>query len=403
MRMRLWVVPLVGAMVIAVTGCVPCGLQAGTLRRGLAAPPAATLRAPGPEVQGELPSISEQEQLLVSLYRRANPAVVSVQVAKRSEGTFRFEPQEGGPPDEFVHGQGSGFVIDSEGHVVTNHHVVEGAEEVLVTYSDGDQARAQVIGTDPDSDLAVVKVDHLPSGVIPLELCDTDEIEVGQAAIAIGNPFGLQGSLTTGIISAVGRTLPLGRDSTSVGGRFSIPRMIQTDAAINPGNSGGPLLNSGGRVIGINTAINAQNGVNSGVGFAVPVSLIRRVVPQLIQEGRYVYPWLGVSGRDVDPDTADAMKLPERRGALVVEVIKSSPAERAGMRGTSRQVTVHDSQLDIGGDVITAVDGSPVRQFDDLLVYLIEEASVGQTIRLTIIRDGQAQEVPVTLTERPLN
>ncbi len=400
-RPGIWLV-VVGVLAVALAGCAPCSLTAAAARKGLSASaPAAELPAAAPEARGSLPYIAEQEQLLVDLYKRAHLAVVNVQVTKRSQGTFRFDPQQGEPPDEFVHGQGSGFVFDREGHIATNYHVVEGAEEVLVVYADGDQARGEVIGADPDSDLAVIRVDHLPAGITPLELSESDEVQVGQFAIAIGNPFGLQGTLTTGIVSAVGRTLPLGRQSSSIGGRFSIPRMIQTDAAINPGNSGGPLLDSRGRVIGINTAINAQNGVNSGVGFAVPVSLIRRVLPQLIKEGRYTYPWLGISGRDVNPDIADAMKLPSRRGALVVEVIKSSPAERAGLRPSNRRVTAHDSELLIGGDVITAVDDQPVRQFDDLLVYLIENASVGQTIRLTIIRDGRPQVVPVTLAERP--
>jgi 2-alkenal reductase len=328
--------------------------------------------------------------------------VVNIRVARRSEGDFRFQPEQGSPPDELVRGQGSGFVIDSEGHIVTNHHVVEGAEEVLVIFSDGDQAQARVVGSDPDSDLAVIKVGHLPSpDIVPLELGDSDQVKAGQIAIAIGNPFGLQGTLTTGIVSAIGRTLPLGRQSAAVGGRFSIPRMLQTDAAINPGNSGGPLLDSRGRVIGVNTAINAREGVSSGVGFAVPVNLIRRIVPQLIREGRYAYPWLGISGRDVNSDIVEAMKLPERRGALIVEVIKGSPAERAGLRGSDRAVTVHDGVLDIGGDVVTAVDGVPVRQFDDLLVYLIEKTSVGQRISLTILRDGRSQSVEVQLVERP--
>nr|HPL27587.1 trypsin-like peptidase domain-containing protein [Anaerolineae bacterium] len=285
MRTRLGVLLIGGVLAVLLAGCVPCGLPFGAVRSGLAAPPAASEPKAVPEVHGSLPSLPEQEQLLVSLYRRANPAVVNLRVTKRSEGGYRFQPQEGEPPDQYVHGQGSGFVIDSEGHIVTNHHVAEGAEEVLIVYADGDQARGEVVGSDPDSDLAVVKADHVPAGVIPLQLSEYDEAQVGQVAIAIGNPFGLQGTLTTGIVSAVGRTLPLGRESSAVKGRFSIPRMIQTDAAINPGNSGGPLLDSQGRVIGVNTAINAQNGVNSGVGFAVPVNLIRRVVPQLIKEG----------------------------------------------------------------------------------------------------------------------
>ena len=401
MKSRLCKFVILILLAALLVGCAPCGLPLGLgQRQGQAvSPPVEPTAAPAAPGSGSL--ALDQEQVLVNVYKQVSPAVVNVRVTKRSEGVFRFQPQQGEPPDEYVRGQGSGFVIDRQGHVVTNNHVVEGAEEVLVVYSDGDQARATVVGTDPDSDLAVIKVDHLPAGVTPLTLGDSDQVQVGQMAIAIGNPFGLQGTLTTGIVSAVGRTLPLGSSSATVQGRFSIPRMIQTDAAINPGNSGGPLLDSRGRVIGINTAINANEGVNSGVGFAVPVNLIRRVVPQLIKEGRYSYPWLGISGRDVNPDIADAMRLSERRGALVVEVIKGSPAERAGLRGSSRTVTVRGTEIAVGGDVITAVDGTPVRQFDDILVYLIEKTTVGQTVRLSILRDGRSETVEVRLAERP--
>ncbi|MCL6429815.1 MAG: trypsin-like peptidase domain-containing protein [Anaerolineae bacterium] len=397
MRSRLRALVAAGVLLLGLSACVPCGAPGGTARRSPEVTPSATAQVAPPGYAG---SLREQEQLLVELYRRAGPAVVNLRVTKHADAGFRFQPEEGEPPEELVRGQGSGFVIDREGHIVTNYHVVEGAEEVLVIFSDGDQARATVVGTDPDSDLAVIKADHLPE-LEPLELAESDEVHVGQLAIAIGNPFGLQGSLTTGIVSAVGRTLPLGRESTTVGGRFSIPRMIQTDAAINPGNSGGPLLDSSGRVIGVNTAINAREGVSSGVGFAVPVCLIRRIVPQLIKEGRYSYPWLGVTGRDVNPDIAEAMGLPERRGALIVDIIKGSPADRAGLRGTNRTVTVHDTQLDIGGDVIIAINDTPVRQFDDVLVYLIERASVGQRLKLTVLRNGTLQTVEVQLGERP--
>lgn len=398
MKRRWWSLAMAMLLVSVLTACTPGNLLPGLARHAPTASPTLPVSEP-PARSGSAAVSADQEQLLISLYQRANPAVVNIRVTKRSEDVLRFESED--TPDEYVHGQGSGFVFDGQGHIVTNYHVVEGAEEVLVVYSDGDQARAAVVGYDADSDLAVIKADRLPSDVRPLELAETDQIHVGQMAVAIGNPFGLQGTLTTGIVSAVGRTLPLGRQSSSVGGRFSIPRMVQTDAAINPGNSGGPLLDSQGRVIGINTAINAREGVNSGVGFAVPVNLIRRIVPVLIEKGHYAYPWLGIAGRDVNPDIADAMKLPERRGALVVEVIKASPAERAGLRGASRTVTVRDSELAIGGDIITAIDGKPVRQFDDLLIYLIEHTSVGQKIRLTVLRDSRQQNIEVTLVERP--
>lgn len=407
--MRTRAVPLVAAILLALVACTPGGqpLEAGWRPESetTASAPTASPQPPGlPVAPGALGQAADQEQQLIDLYKRVSPAVVNIRVTKRSEGSRRFQPEQGTPPGDYVRGQGSGFVIDREGHIVTNHHVVEGAEEVLVAFGDGDQARAKLIGSDADSDLAVIKVDRLPSEeIVPVELGDSDQVQVGQAAVAIGNPFGLQGTLTTGIISAVGRTLPLGRESTTVGGRFSIPRMLQTDAAINPGNSGGPLLDSRGRVIGINTAINAREGVNSGVGFAVPVNLIRRIVPELIRQGRYSYPWLGISGRDVNPDIVDAMGLPERRGALIVEVIKGSPAERAGLQGSDRSVTVSEARLEIGGDIVTAIDGHPVHRFDDLLVYLIEKTSVGQRVELTVWRRGGEETVEVALLERPLD
>lgn len=405
MKTRLWAPVVAGVLALALTACVPCSSPLTTARQAPTATAPAVQPTGVPGAGSTAPRTVDQEQLLIDLYKRAAPAVVNIRVTKRAEGGLRFQPEQGEPPDDYVRGQGSGFVYDRQGHIVTNYHVVEGADEALVLFSDGDQARATIVGTDPDGDLAVIKADHLPAGdLVPLELGDSDQVQVGQMAIAIGNPFGLQGTLTTGIVSAVGRTLALGRASSAVPGqRFSIPRMVQTDAAINPGNSGGPLLNSRGQVIGINTAINARDGANSGVGFAVPANLIRRVVPQLIKEGHYSYPWLGVTGRDVNPDIAEAMKLPERRGALVVDVVKASPAERAGLRGKSRTVTVRDSELEIGGDVVIGIDGSPVRQFDDILVYLIEKTSVGQRVRLTILREGRQDTVEVVLAERPSN
>jgi S1-C subfamily serine protease len=403
MHARTWALAVSGLLLVAQVGCAPCGLPVASLARRVPTTlPAGPEPTVAPVIPGQGSVGADQEQLLVSLYKRANPAVVNVRVTKRSESALRFEPQEGQtPPNDYVIGQGSGFVVDDQGHIVTNHHVVEGAQEVLVIYSNGEQSRASVVGLDPDGDIAVIKVENKPEGIIPLELGNSDQVQVGQMALAIGNPFGLAGTLTTGIVSAVGRTLPLGRLSTSVGGRFSIPRMIQTDAAINPGNSGGPLLDSHGRVIGINTAINAVEGVNSGVGFAVPVSLVERVVPELIKQGHYDYPWLGISGRDVSPDVVEGMKLPIHRGALVVDVIKGSPAEQTGLRASTSSVTVRDTEVQVGGDIITAIDSVPVNQFDDVLVYLIEKTSVGQTVQLTFWRDGQTQTVPLKLVQRP--
>jgi 2-alkenal reductase len=301
-------------------------------------------------------------------------------------------------PQEYQEGTGSGFVIDQDGHIVTNNHVVADAEEVQVTFDDGTSVRARVIGTDPDSDLAVLKVDVPASALYPVVMGDSDRLEIGQRAIAIGNPYGLRGTLTTGIISALGRSLPLGRESEVLGRRFTIPELIQTDAAINPGNSGGPLLDSQGQVIGVNMAYDPSA---SGIGFAVPVNTVKRVVPKLITDGHYAYPWLGISGTDLSLDLVEAMNLPVQRGAIVSSVTPDSPADKAGLRGSSETVEKSGLELQVGGDVIIAIDGKPVQQFEDIRVYILRNTEVGQEVTLTIIRDGRERSVKVKLGERP--
>jgi len=346
-----------------------------------------------------------EEQLLINIYKRVNAAVVNIRVVKRVENTGSSLPEIPGVPntprdqEEFYQqGVGSGFVIDKEGHIVTNNHVVESADEVQVTFHDGTIVRAETIGTDPDSDLAVIKVDLPVEMLYPVELGDSDSLEVGQRAIAVGNPFGLRGTLTTGIISALGRSLPLGRASVVIGARFTIPELIQTDAAINPGNSGGPLLDSQGRVIGVNMAYNANV---AGIGFAVPVNTVKRVVPRLIKDGHYAYPWLGISGTDLSLDIVEAMKLPVKRGAIVLEVTPDSPAAHAGLRGSDETVKEKGRELKVGGDVIIAIDGQKVERFEDLLVYILRYTEVGQEVKLTIIRDGHERSVKMKLSERP--
>ncbi len=356
------------------------------------------------------PSIIEEanaeERVLIDIYKRVNPAVVNIRVVKKVRG-FRFEFEFPGfpkaPEEFFQEGEGSGFVYDKEGHIVTNNHVVEGAEEVKVTFADGTMVDAEVVGTDPDSDLAVIRVDIPPEKLHTVELGDSDRLEVGQRVVAIGNPFGLEGSMTTGIISALGRTMPLGRISTVVGGRFSIPNLIQTDAAINPGNSGGPLLDLHGRVIGVNTAIRSFTGSFAGVGFAVPVNLVKKVVPVLIEKGHYAYPWLGISGFDLRPEIVKAMDLPVERGALIIEVVKGSPADKVGLRGGDKRwtVKVEGEEVPLGGDVIVAVDGVRVRGMADLISYQVMKKEVGQEMELTLIREGKEIQVRVKLGERP--
>jgi 2-alkenal reductase len=352
--------------------------------------------APAPTIEPQLSSaLEEEQQLLVELYRRANPAVVSIEVAGQQPADNSAPP----PDQDVPFAQGSGFLIDDQGHIVTNNHVVEDASGYQVRFADGSVLEAQLIGRDPGSDLAVIKVDQLPQGAAPLPLADSRTVEVGQTAIAIGNPFGLQNTLTVGVISGLGRSLDGPRSSQ--GGRFSIPNVIQTDAAINPGNSGGPLLNSHGEVIGVNTAIRSESGRFEGIGYAVPSNAVNRVVPALIRDGSYAHPWLGVAMRSVDPLLARHFGLATTQGVLITDVTGGSPAERAGLRGGQRTGDYGGAPLPYDGDIITAIDQQQVRSSDDLLSYLELETSVGDSVALTVLRGGQQQQLSVTLEARP--
>ncbi len=362
--------------------------------------PGVPMPTPTPIPQAILENADAEEKIIAAVYERVAPSVVHIRVMQHVSGLVPPELQIPGfqlPPDEFYRrGEGSGFVWDNRGHIVTNYHVIENAEKVEVTFFDGVAVPATIVGSDPDSDLAVLQVDRPAESLRPVELGDSDTVFIGQRAIAIGNPFGQEWTLTVGVISALGRTLPSGTS------QFSIPEMIQTDAAINPGNSGGPLLDSAGRVIGVNTMIISNFQVSSGVGFAIPVNIVRQVVPVLIEKGHYAYAWLGISGRDLDRATAEAMGLPpEQRGALVIEVTQNSPAAKAGLRGSSKTVKLDGADVKIGGDVIVAIDDQPVRSMDDLIVYLVKKAHPGQKVTLTILRDGQERHIEVTLGERP--
>jgi S1-C subfamily serine protease len=273
--------------------------------------------------------------------------------------------------------------------------VAEAAAELLVTLADEHTVPAEVVGTDPGSDLAVLKIGVPAEDLTVVELGESATLRVGQRAIAIGNPFGLERTVTTGVISSLGRTLS--RDDSD----FQIAEVIQTDAAINPGNSGGPLLDSQGKVIGINTAIASTNGVNSGVGFAVPVDILKRVAPELIASGRYRHPWIGVTGRTISPEMVEAADLPVETGVLIFEVEPGSPAEKAGIRGGSQQVQVSGVPMLIGGDIVVAIDGVAVKRFDDVVNYLASRGSVGDRVALTVVHDGREIEVAVMLEERP--
>jgi 2-alkenal reductase len=276
---------------------------------------------------------------------------------------------------------------------VTNNHVVENAEQILVRFADDTTIEAELIGTDPDSDLAVIRVDAPLDLLWPARLGDSSELRVGQRAIAVGNPYGFEQTMTTGIISALGRVVP--RD-----GGFSLPQLIQTDAAINPGSSGGPLLDSRGQVVGVNTLIYSTSGSNAGIGFAVPVNAVKRVVPALIAEGRYADPWLGISGLSLSPMIAEALELSVDRGILLRNVVSDGPAAKAGLRGSDRTIESENGTLPTGGDIIISLDGQMIRDMDDLINNL-SERMVGRAVTLGIIRAGEEQVVEVLLEERP--
>jgi len=333
--------------------------------------------------------IDAEDALLINLYQRVNPAIVYIEVLMEHEGTI------------MPFATGSGFVIDTEGHIITNNHVVEEADDVRVTFSEGSVVDAQIVGQDQYSDLAVIKVNVPPERLVPLELGDSSTLQVGQRVVAIGNPFGLEGTMTIGIVSALGRTLPTRMIES--GGSFSNPEIVQTDASINPGNSGGPLLDMHGQVIGINTAIRSETGVNSGIGFAVPVNTIKRIVPSLIEKGSYEYPYLGITAdnRFTVAELAGPLGLPVAHGVLISEVTPGTAAARAGLRGGDREVEVMGITIEAGGDIIVAIDGYELRDFDDLIAYLVRETEVDQRVILTIVRDGEEQEISVTLGKRP--
>ena len=345
---------------------------------------------PLPAAAGSGPTT--EEALLENLYLRVNPAVVNITVSN-------------GASDQTAEvGTGSGFVVDKQGHIVTNNHVVASATELQVKFSDGRVADATLVGADGYSDLAVIKVDVPESWLVPVELGDSEAIKVGQRVVAIGNPFGLQGSMTVGIVSALGRTLPADQQATETG-FFQNPQIIQTDAAINPGNSGGPLLDIRGRVVGVNAAIRTQNGVaaNSGVGFAIPVNTVKRVVPQLIETGSVSYAYLGVTvdNNFTIAELAAALKLPVERGVLIAAVVPNGPADQAGLAGGSQQTRVRGVPVQTGGDIIVAIDGNPINDFDAMITYLANNTHVGQVITVTVLRDGKEQKFQVKLGERP--
>ena len=344
--------------------------------------------------------VAAQESVMIRIYLKALPSVVNIQVIQArdgNDGSGQF-PNIPGVPDDFLErGEGSGFVWDTKGRIVTNQHVVDGAETVTVIFADRTQVLAKVLGGDVDSDLAVLELLEVKEGLIPIELGDSDDVRVGQLAVAIGAPFGQSFTMTSGIVSAVGRTLRSGSS------QFTVPEVIQTDAPINPGNSGGPLLDRRGRVVGINTQIISRSGSNAGVGLAVPINIAKMVVPALIKDGKYEYSWLGISGAPVGSDVVQLMELPKgTQGALVISVSQNSPADDGGLTGSDRTEVVNGIQYSLGGDTITGINGSKIRDMTDLIVYLTKHTRPGDEIVLDVIhKDGTSEQLPIVLGTRP--
>ena len=331
------------------------------------------------ETVGEVTGIERSyEYSLIDIFEKSEESIVQVSVLRgESDG-----------------GMGSGFVYSDEGYVITNQHVVQDAEKVMITFLDGEAYIGNVVGSDRDLDIAVVKVEPTNTYLQPIKIGDSSELKVGEKIAAIGNPFGLSGSMTSGIVSQMGRLLP---QETG----YSIPDVIQTAAAINPGNSGGPLINMKGEVVGINTAIQSATGEFSGIGFAVPSNTVKKVVPVLIQDGEFKHPWMGISGTDVDPELAEVRELNSSKGFLVVSVIEGSPAETAGLLGVTETKEMDGREFALDGDIILSIDGETVRKISDILVHLQREKSVGDEMVLSVNRNGEILELTMILEERP--
>lgn len=404
-------------IVALLVGCAPAASQSTAT-----AAPAVAQTQSAPVVNL---TTAQEEQAYEQIYQTVNPSVVNIRVVENSSSTtqttqYSFPdipgfPQFSSPQEQQQESvptqvEGAGFIYDSAGHIVTNNHVVENAARIIVTFYDGTQTDAKLIGTDPDTDLAVIQVTGVDSSLIkPVTLADSTQLKVGQLVVAIGSPFELQGTMTTGIISALGRTMESttassNYTSSSSTGYYSIPDIIQTDAAINHGNSGGPLLDLSGEVIGVNTAIESTSDSNAGIGYAIPSAIVKMAADELISSGKLEHTYLGLSTLEMSADIASAMNLPSNtRGILVNGVSTDGPAGKAGLKGSSSETKIDGVSTPIGGDIITSIDGNPVKTYNQLISYLLLKTKVGQQVELGIIRDGKEMTVKVTLEARPSN
>lgn len=388
-----WV--LLGVLFVTVLGCV--GGQTLVRSRpttvSQSIPTEVVASQPTPIVVVATPTpaldLDTAELRTIEVYRRYSPAVVNINTqVMRSDFFYGVYPEEG---------SGSGFVWDDEGHIITNYHVVEGADQITVSFGEGQQQQAEVIGVDPANDLAVLRIDSLPEGVEPMPLGDSDTLVVGQSAIAIGNPFGqFERTLTVGVVSAVNRTINLENNRVLRG-------VVQTDASINRGNSGGPLLDSRGQLIGVNSAIYSPTGADAGVGLAIPVNKVKHVVPVLIATGHFPHPWLGIEGLGyaLSTDLAQLLDLPVDQGLLIARIYQNSPAEQAGIRTATQARQFGSRRYLVGGDILTAIDDVSLASWEDLNAYLDEYTEVGKTVRLRLVRDGQPLNLDVVLGEEP--
>ena len=341
-------------------------------------------------------SISSSEALtLPKIFNKTENSVVQITSSSPTSNSLVIRNGEQIPQNNVA--LASGFVYDQDGHIITNYHVISDPNSVEVTFVDGDSYSAKVIGKDPYSDIAVLQItdDGFQKHIPPLKAANSSALQVGEQVIAIGNPFGLSGTLTSGVVSQMGRVLP--NDITG----YSISNIIQTDAAINPGNSGGPLLNNRGELVGMNTAIFSNTGVYAGVGFAIPSNMVQKVASSLLKNGSYEHPYMGISGITLSPEISNATHMNDTKGILVVDITADSPADKAGLRGGDVLTSVDGHDIRLGGDVIVAVDNQSVRAMEDLLSYLEEQKVVGDNIDLSVVRDGKTQHIDMILAARP--
>ena len=384
---------LIAAALVILTGCsftqALTPFLGGIKDTTATIPPATVQETPS---TGTIPAQTSNADVMMvmqntfqKIYESVNPSVVNIQVLENYGWTT-------------ISGEGSGFVWNQDGYIVTNNHVVKNASEITIVFSDGTTSTASVVGTDPQSDLAVVKVNPKGLSLTPVELGDSHQVKVGDLVIAIGNPYGLAGTMTQGIVSALSRSLTVDESSMFSRTNYTIPDIIQTDAAINPGNSGGVLVNVNGEVIGVTAAIQSSTDSNAGIGFVIPSHIVERVVPVLIEDGKYVHPSLGLSGTTLTYALAEEMGLdPETKGILITTIDPGGAADQAGLNGSYQQMVAPGRLAITYGDVIVAVDDQPVHSYEDLISYIFNQTEVDQKIKLTVLRDGKEMQVDLVL------